>query len=527
MSDSPRFRTVMRGYEPTQVDQRLAEQEQALHALRAELEQHRAGAGDQQASCSSSCARSATRPGPRSARSRAEPQAPTFEDLGSRIAQILGLARDEAEEMRGSATEEVSVLRLDAETQAAAVREEADRYATDTRSAADVQAARMIENVQRQVDELLDGADREASARREEAEALYEQQRAAAAAAAADFETTLAERRQRAEADFTAQSTSSDAQLRDAQDRTESARAEAERVSVEAQRDADQLLADARQQADDLIASAKGRADRVRLDSERELAAATARRDSINAQLANVRQMLATLSGAAPAALALQVPDVEATPARAGPGRRADQHRRPHGGRRRVGRVGGVDDDGDRRRDRRGPTRDRRDRDGRGHDRRRRRRGRDRATPSRSAASAADPRPTCCPADRARMTQERTPPLAEVLARGGWALLDPRPTAAAHPDTFEMPTAAELAAVRPGHQVRAMFAVADLADEVRDGLAPVRRRRTAAARGRGRADVVDRAVHRPRRRDDCGAGWATCRCPRTAGCCPARCSTCR
>ena len=70
------------------------------------------------------------------------------------------------------------------------------------------------------------------------------------------------------------------------------------------------------------------------------------------------------------------------------------------------------------------------------------------------------------------MTQERTPPLADVLAHGGWALLDPRPTAAAHPDTFEMPTAAELAAVRPGHQVRALFAVADLADEVRDGLAP-------------------------------------------------------
>ena len=37
---------------------------------------------------------------------------------------------------------------------------------------------------------------------------------------------------------------------------------------------------------------------RVRADSERELAAATQRRDSINAQLANVRQMLATLTGA-------------------------------------------------------------------------------------------------------------------------------------------------------------------------------------------------------------------------------------
>nr|WP_284289414.1 hypothetical protein [Angustibacter aerolatus] len=49
---------------------------------------------------------------------------------------------------------------------------------------------------------LLDDADREATARREEAEAVYEHQRARAAQAAADFETTLAQRRQRAEADF-------------------------------------------------------------------------------------------------------------------------------------------------------------------------------------------------------------------------------------------------------------------------------------------------------------------------------------
>ncbi|MEV6184324.1 cellulose-binding protein, partial [Streptomyces sp. NPDC052015] len=37
-------------------------------------------------------------------------------------------------------------------------------------------------------------------------------------------------------------------------------------------------------------------------ESERELAALTNRRDSINAQLTNVREMLATLTGAAVAA---------------------------------------------------------------------------------------------------------------------------------------------------------------------------------------------------------------------------------
>ncbi|WP_420113920.1 immunity protein Imm33 domain-containing protein [Pseudactinotalea sp.] len=59
-----------------------------------------------------------------------------------------------------------------------------------------------------------------------------------------------------------------------------------------------------------------------------------------------------------------------------------------------------------------------------------------------------------------------------LLARGGWALEDPRPTAAAHPDTFELPTAGELAALGPGSVVRAIFRIVTIADPVRDGAAP-------------------------------------------------------
>ena len=51
--------------------------------------------------------------------------------------------------------------------------------------------------------------------------------------------------------------------------------------------------------AHSLVAEAKTKAERIRGDSERELAAATQRRDSINAQLSNVRQMLAALGGVA------------------------------------------------------------------------------------------------------------------------------------------------------------------------------------------------------------------------------------
>jgi hypothetical protein len=47
------------------------------------------------------------------------------------------------------------------------------------------------------------------------------------------------------------------------------------------------------------VAEARAKADRARREAERELAALTHRRVSINAQLSNVRQMLATFTGAA------------------------------------------------------------------------------------------------------------------------------------------------------------------------------------------------------------------------------------
>ena len=58
-------------------------------------------------------------------------------------------------------------------------------------------------------------------------------------------------------------------------------------------------MEEARQEAARIVGDAKATAERVRADSERELTAASQRRDSINAQLANVRQMLATLTGTA------------------------------------------------------------------------------------------------------------------------------------------------------------------------------------------------------------------------------------
>ena len=80
-------------------------------------------------------------------------------------------------------------------------------------------------------------------------------------------------------------------------------------ASTAAARRAQQLQADAERKAEQIVADAMERADRIRSESDRELAAATQRRDAINAQLTNVRQMLATLSGTS-----AQLPDDEPAP---------------------------------------------------------------------------------------------------------------------------------------------------------------------------------------------------------------------
>ena len=86
-------------------------------------------------------------------------------------------------------------------------------------------------------------------------------------------------------------------------DLAERTRLDAETTRAQAAKDAGRLAEDARESAAQIISEAKATAERIRSDSERELAAATQRRDSINSQLANVRQMLATLTGTAPFSL--------------------------------------------------------------------------------------------------------------------------------------------------------------------------------------------------------------------------------
>src|SRR5690349_9344380 len=298
--NQPEFPTVFRGYDPVQVDQHLSALQQAADAAKQEAA---ASSVELTKLRQSHEALSQELEGQRRELGQLQEQArkvssPTFADLGDRIGSMLGLADEEASSIRAAAAAEVEQARHAADEDAALVRAEADRYAEEVRSRADVDASEAVSRAKKEADSIIDDAAREAAARREEAEAYYEKQRASAAASAADFERTLGERREKSAAEFTAQMAQQDQALAAVQERADLLGREAEEDRSARGEEAARLLESAKAEAAQLVGTAREQAERIRRDSERELAAATARRDSITAQLSNVRNMLATLGGA-------------------------------------------------------------------------------------------------------------------------------------------------------------------------------------------------------------------------------------
>ncbi|MFZ2502285.1 MAG: hypothetical protein WAW88_06420 [Nocardioides sp.] len=293
---SASFRLVRRGYEPTDVDRRISEllsragaQQQQVVSLTAKIRELEASAAYHESELVNT-------PAP----------APTFADFGARVGKILELAEEEAAEIRAAAKTDFEERLHEAEQAAERVRREADEFAVARRAAADTEATSLLDEARRLSEELHEETKRDTSARRAEADAIFEDQQAKAAQSAADFETTLSERRKRVEAEFTAQFDTARSQLGEAQEHLERTRGEAQRIRGDAELGARRLVEDAEKQASEIVAQARAHADRIQAESDRELAAATQRRDSINVQLTNVRQMLATLTNVAPADLVLR-----------------------------------------------------------------------------------------------------------------------------------------------------------------------------------------------------------------------------
>lgn len=299
MSETP-FQTVFRGYDPVAVEQAI----QSLKTGQASAVQEAAQKSveiTKLQSANDALANDLANMRVRLEEAERAPKdgtAPTYADLGPRISQILALAEEEAADIINRASYDAEEAISFAAKGAEEAKAQAELYAAETKSRVDAQAAKIVELAKREADDIVDHAEREASARRGEAEALFESQRAKSAAAAADFEKTLATRRDKAATEFQTLMAGHQASIAAAEERLANAQAEAKRVLDEATTEATQLRESAKAEASHVLETARANAERVRRDSERELAALASRRDSITGQLANVRQMLATLGGA-------------------------------------------------------------------------------------------------------------------------------------------------------------------------------------------------------------------------------------
>ncbi|MFF1510667.1 protein kinase [Streptomyces sp. NPDC058326] len=154
-------------------------------------------------------------------------------------------------------------------------------------------------DVESERERILAEARRDAQAVRAAADALLKETRAKAAQAAADFETNLARRREQSQKDLEERQARAERRLAEIEQRAEELRVEARALRMDAESRARRTVETAQLQADDIVADANAQADRVRGESERELAALTERRDKLQAQLAQIREMLALLTGPA------------------------------------------------------------------------------------------------------------------------------------------------------------------------------------------------------------------------------------
>ena len=208
-----------------------------------------------------------------------EKAATRYGGFGERLDQILAMAEVAAAELRAEAIAEADQLKA-----------EVENWAESLLEAAKGQAAKIRED-----------AGRDALATRSEAQAYWEAQRASATQLTADLEKVIAARREQAEREAAQSLAAAGRQVAASNERAAQVRAEAEELRARTEATCNALVANAQRRAQEIITSATADADRARDFSEREARAAAERRDSIVAQLGNLRHLLNT---AAPEELA-------------------------------------------------------------------------------------------------------------------------------------------------------------------------------------------------------------------------------
>ncbi len=126
------FDVVLRGYDRHQVDGHLARVAVLVEQLRAEL----AGSTARESAATAELARVSA---------ELERGRPSFDALGERVSQMLGLAESEAAQMRSDAERDATALRHAAEREAADIRSDARREAEELGAAARREVAELAD----------------------------------------------------------------------------------------------------------------------------------------------------------------------------------------------------------------------------------------------------------------------------------------------------------------------------------------------------------------------------------------------
>lgn len=274
MSTPSDFRLVLRGYEPAQVESRVRGLEEEIARLRADQPSLRAATPS--------------------------PEPATYEHLGRRMMHILDLATEEADALRAAVRAEVETTRADSLADAVRLAGAAELEAEQIRADAQAEAAGTTERARLAAADLLDAAAREAAIRRREAEGLLERQREAVAHANDEFERSMTQRREDADRRFREAEAEYRSRLDALGRRVAAQHAEVEEGRSRARQEARDIIEAAQAQAASLVEQARATATELTAAADREVEVAARRRDDLAHQLADLREMLASLTAQTP-----------------------------------------------------------------------------------------------------------------------------------------------------------------------------------------------------------------------------------
>ncbi|MET8439254.1 protein kinase [Streptomyces sp900116325] len=191
------------------------------------------------------------------------------EQTEAECAEIVAEARSEASLILAKAARDAQAKREEADALFEEIRAKAAQAAADfetnlakRREQSETEASGLVPAARNEAFLLRAAATRDAQAKREEADALFEETRAKAAQAVADFETNLAKRRDQSERDLASRQAKAEKRLMEIEEVAELLRLEAEKLRSDAERRARQVVEAAQRQAEGIVAGASASSER-------------------------------------------------------------------------------------------------------------------------------------------------------------------------------------------------------------------------------------------------------------------------